>query len=160
MLNKQTTHQAAYLHDMLESAWIVRSYTDKMTFEQFWEPPTTRDAVVMRLVMIGEAARKIDARTAAKLPKIPFGEISGLRSRIAHAYDKVDFKEVWKVVQQEMSLMIAELSPCLLAERQRLEQEPNNSLSATRPSQVHDALKTSLRTRLSPMQRHSRRNSA
>jgi len=158
MLDRQTTHQDAYLHDMLESARSVRSYTEKMTFEQFWESPTTRDAVVMRLVMIGEAARRIDAGTAAMLPKIPFAEISGLRNRIAHAYDKVDFKEVWKVAQQEMSLMIAELSPCLLVERQRLEQELRNVLPATRPSEVHHALKSSLRTKFSPMLRRSRRN--
>ena len=94
MLIRQTTHQAAYLQDMLESAQSVCSYAEGKTFEQFWESPATRDAVVMRLVMIGEAARKIDARTAAMLPKIPFAEISGLRNRIAHAYDKVDFKEV------------------------------------------------------------------
>jgi uncharacterized protein with HEPN domain len=159
MLNRQTTHQAAYLHDMLESAQSVRAYTEGMTLEQFWESPTTRDAVVMRLVMIGEVSGKIDARTAAMLPKIPFAEISGLRNRIAHAYDKVDFKEVWNVVQQNMSPLIVELSTHLLVEGQRLEQGLKKSLLAARPSQIHDALKASPRAESSSMPRHSRRNS-
>ena len=57
-----------------------------------------------------------------------------------------------------MSPLIVELSTHLLVERQRLEQELKNPLLATRPSQIHDALKTSPRAESSQLPRHSRRN--
>ncbi len=94
---------------MLASAQQAAGYVQGQTFERFWDDTRTRDAVAMRLTVIGEAAGKVSPETAAKLPQIPFHQISGLRNRIAHHYESVDFREVWKITQQDLKPLVTEL---------------------------------------------------
>lgn len=99
----------AYLQDMLDSAKQAVSYVRGQTFEQFWDDAKTRDAVAMRLQAIGEAAGCVSPATAAAVPALPIHQMRGLRNRIAHTYSKVDFVEVWKVLQHDLKPLISEL---------------------------------------------------
>ena len=102
--------QAAHLHDMLESAESVARYMSGVTFEQFWNDCEKRDAVALRLSMIGEAARHVADKTAAALPAVPFKAIRGMRNRITHDYGAIDFRIIWEVTQQDIAPLVAELS--------------------------------------------------
>jgi len=86
--------QDAYLHDMLEAARLIRDYLDGVSFDAFWHNSEKRDAVALRLSVLGESAHKIDKSTESALPSIPFRSIRGMRNRIAHDYGAVDFKIV------------------------------------------------------------------
>jgi uncharacterized protein with HEPN domain len=99
----------AHLHDMLEAARLIRLYMKKVSFEEFWHHNEKRDAVALRLSIIGEAAAHIDPATQKALPSIPFKQIRGLRNRIAHDYGAIDFKIVWEVTQKEIAPLIAAL---------------------------------------------------
>jgi len=63
----------------------------------------------MRLSVIGEAAGKVDAATAAIVSAVPFPKISATRNRIVHDYGKVDFTVVWKITQEDIPPLIAAL---------------------------------------------------
>ncbi len=80
-----------------------------VTFEAFWHNNEKRDAVALRLSVLGESAHKIDPATEAALPSVPFKSIRGMRNRIAHDYGAVDFKIVWAVTQQEIEPLIGTL---------------------------------------------------
>ncbi len=97
----------AYLHDMLAAARLIRSYLRKVSFEEFWRHNEKRDAVALRLSVIGEAASRVGPATQKALPSIPFKQIRGLRNRIAHDYGAIDFKIVWEVTQKEIGPLIA-----------------------------------------------------
>lgn len=101
--------QDAYLHDMLEAARLIRGYVADVTFEEFWHNSEKRDAVALRISVLGESAHKIDKTTEAALPGVPFKSIRGMRNRIAHDYGAVDFKIVWAVIQQEIAPLILAL---------------------------------------------------
>ncbi len=101
--------QDAYLHDMLEAARLIRGYMAGVAYEDFWHNDEKRDAVAMRMSVLGESAHKIDEATEAELPGIPFKSIRGMRNRIAHDYGAVDFKIVWTVTQTEIEPLIAVL---------------------------------------------------
>lgn len=105
--------QAAYLHDMLEASRLIRQYTQGVSFEEFWRNPEKRDAVALRLAVLGESAYRIDRSTEAALPGVPFKRIRGLRNRIAHDYGAVDFRIVWAVVQEELDPLVAALEAYL-----------------------------------------------
>lgn len=96
----------AYLYDMLEAARLIRGYMDGVSFDAFWHNSEKRDAVALRLSVLGESAHKIDKTVEKKLPAIPFKNIRGLRNRIAHDYGAVDFKIVWDVTQNEIEPLI------------------------------------------------------
>ena len=101
--------QDAYLYDMLEAARLIRAYTSGVTYEAFAANNEKRDAVALRLSVLGECASKIDKATEATLPAIPFKHLRGLRNRITHDYGTVDFSIVWAVVQKDIAPLISTL---------------------------------------------------
>jgi uncharacterized protein with HEPN domain len=103
----------AYLFDMLESAMLIRDYTQDTSFDEFWDSPVTRDAVALRLAMIGEAAKGIDHATEKKFKKIPFADIRGLRNRIVHDYGTINFRVVWKIAREDIVPLIERLDAAL-----------------------------------------------
>ena len=82
---------------------------DGVGFDAFWQNNEKRDAVALRLSVLGESARKIDRDVEKTLPGIPFKNIRGLRNRIAHDYGAVDFGIVWDITQNEIEPLIIAL---------------------------------------------------
>ena len=80
-----------------------------VTFEDFLADSEKRDAVSMRLSVIGDAARHITKETEVRLPAIPFKDIRGMRNRITHDYGHVDFRIVWEVTKEHIAPLIAAL---------------------------------------------------
>ena len=101
--------QDAYLQDMLESAQYIHRYMEGVDYNLFWSDSEKRDAVAMRLAVIGEAARHVSPETAAKLKGIPFKDIRGMRNRIAHDYGRVDYTVVWTVTQEDIEPLVTAL---------------------------------------------------
>ena len=81
--------QDAHLHDMLEAARLIHGYMAGVSFDDFWHNSEKRDAVALRLSVLGESAHRIGKATETALPAIPFRSIRGMRNRIAH--DGTDF---------------------------------------------------------------------
>jgi len=113
--------QDAYLHDMLEAARLIRSYTAGVTFEGFFRNNEKRDAVALRISVLGESAHKIGKAAEAALPTIPFKNIRGMRNRIAHDYGAVDFAIVWDVVEQEIPSLIKTLEAYFKTRNSRMD---------------------------------------
>jgi uncharacterized protein with HEPN domain len=101
--------QDACLHDMLEAGRLIQGYMAGVTFDEFWNNNEKRDAVALRISVLGESAHRIDKKTEAALPAVPFKSIRGMRNRIAHDYGAVAFKIVWSVTQHEIAPLIAAL---------------------------------------------------
>jgi uncharacterized protein with HEPN domain len=106
MAKQKPKTQDAYLHDMLEAATLVRGYMAGVAFEDFWENSEKRDAVALRISVIGESAYRIDGATEKVLPAVPFKELRGMRNRIAHDYGSVDFRIVWEVTQTDIEPLV------------------------------------------------------
>jgi uncharacterized protein with HEPN domain len=94
---------------MLEASELIAAYVKGVSFDEFWRNSEKRDAVAVRLSVLGEAAHRIDKATESALAGIPFKAIRGLRNRIAHDYGAVDFRIVWAVTQKEIKPLIRQL---------------------------------------------------
>ena len=112
--------QDAYLHDMLESAQFILRYMEGIDYEAFWNDSEKRDAVAMRLSVVGEAAAHVTNEPAAKLKDVPFKDIRGMRNRIVHEYGRVDYAVVWKVTQDDIAALV-------MALQKYLTQQPHSS---------------------------------
>ncbi len=110
MANAPDRLQKAHLYEMLESAVRIREYMAGISYDEFWDSAQQRDAVAMRRSVMGEAARKIDASSERALPNIPFKKLRGMRNRITHDYDRVNFKVVWTITQTEIEPLIGALN--------------------------------------------------
>lgn len=61
------------------------------------------------LEIIGEAAGKVSEQGCKFYPEIPWPQVVGMRNRLIHAYFEVDLDEIWRTVQEDLPLLIAQL---------------------------------------------------
>ena len=70
-------------------------------------------SLVRLLEIVGEAASRVPADERAKCPGIPWAQIVGLRNRLIHGYDNVDFDILWQIVTQDLPALIGEVAKIL-----------------------------------------------
>ena len=104
---------ADYILQMVTAAADALTFTEGMAEDDFLTDLRTQRAVVMSLMIVGEAASRIlsehpdfaNAKTA-----IPWRGIRGMRNRIAHGYFDIDLHVVWTTVQTELPALIKHLA--------------------------------------------------
>jgi uncharacterized protein with HEPN domain len=70
-------------------------------------------ALVRLLEIVGEAANRIPKKERSAYPDIPWTEIVGLRNRLIHGYDEVDFNILWQIVRQDLPPLVKTLERIL-----------------------------------------------
>lgn len=66
-------------------------------------------ALVRLLEIVGEAASRTPVPDRLEYPGLPWNEIVGLRNRLIHGYDSVDFDILWTIVDRDLPVLIATL---------------------------------------------------
>ena len=100
------SRDSAYLLDILEAAKLALSYIAGKTKEQFYQETQCQDAVIRRLEIIGEAARRLPLESRNTLPDLPWHSMIGIRNVMIHEYDDVDLTIIWDTVQRDLPLLI------------------------------------------------------
>ena len=70
-------------------------------------------AVTRILEIIGEAASRVTQEGRARYDDIPWQDIINTRHRIVHGYDTVNYDVVWKILDEELPVLIAALDRAL-----------------------------------------------
>jgi len=70
-------------------------------------------SLVRLLEIVGEAAGRVPAEERGRYSDILFPEIAGLRNRLIHGYDSVDFDILWQIVSDDLPPLIAALEKAL-----------------------------------------------
>jgi len=85
-----------YLHHMLERCQRITRFI-KPGREAFLASEELQDAVIRNVEVIGEAAKRVSARTRTQLSQLDWKAICGMRDVLIHDYIGVDLIEVWNV---------------------------------------------------------------
>jgi len=73
-----------------------------------------RQLALMHLVeIVGEAATRVSEQTAASCPAIPWKQVTGMRHRIVHGYDKVDLRLLWDTIADDFPPLVAALEEAI-----------------------------------------------
>lgn len=118
---------ADHLRDILEAIAAIRTYT-RGGRREFERNPMLRDAVVARLIQIGQAVKDAQAEgidLERLRPEIPWRNIAGMRDRLAHKYWSLDTDVVWAVVAGDLRRLRAAVQAIL---RKPRAPKPNNPL--------------------------------
>ncbi len=99
------------LLDMIQSAEIVTTYISDLSESEFASNEEKQDAVIRRLLVIGEAANRVSEEGQAEIPELEWPKIRGMRNRLAHEYDNISLKVVWQIAQTEMTALISKIKP-------------------------------------------------
>ena len=102
---------AAWVLDMLNACRRVVEYACGLTEEGFLASPRDQDAILRQLTVAGEAAKNVSTGFRASHPEVPWKKVAGFRDVAVHGYFRVDVKEVWRIVQQDVPPLITALEP-------------------------------------------------
>ncbi len=97
------------LLDMLQSAQIVMNYIAGRSRDELTTDLQFQDATIRRLLIIGEASKRVSEITRQTLATIPWVAINGMRNRLVHEYDEVDLDIIWDTVVKSLPTLIVEL---------------------------------------------------
>lgn len=102
-----------YLDHIRRAAHDACDFTKGLTKAHFMEDKRTQQAVIMSLIIIGEAATKImdtSPTFANTHAQIPWRSMRGMRNRIAHGYFDINLDVVWDTVQTALPDLLLQLS--------------------------------------------------
>jgi uncharacterized protein with HEPN domain len=97
MTRSHLREDAFYLEGIQEHIAAIKSYLPKSK-EAFLADEMVQDAVLMRLLAIGEEISHLSDILLEKHPELQWHKISGLRNRIAHGYFEVDKDVIWQLL--------------------------------------------------------------
>lgn len=101
-----------YLGHIRQAAADACSFIDDLSKEDFLTDKRTQNAVVMCLIVIGEAATKVMDRYpdfADQNPDVPWRSMRGMRNRIADGYFEINLDVVWDTVRTALPQLLEQL---------------------------------------------------
>jgi len=102
MKNKDRTalgKMSSYANELL-------SYVDGMDYDAFTNDRKTLSACAFIVGQIGELVTVISDEAQNEHTEIPWRNIKGMRNRIIHDYEKVDYLVLWKTIDESIPQLI------------------------------------------------------
>jgi uncharacterized protein with HEPN domain len=96
------------IDDIVEAASEIAAIV--ATGREAWETDRVRQLAVERLLeIIGESARAMTDSGRAQYPEIPWSDVIGLRTVLAHHYHRVDPDQVWTIATKDVPKLLDRL---------------------------------------------------
>jgi uncharacterized protein with HEPN domain len=99
----------ASLQDILLAAEDVLRFTAGFSEEKYLADDALRRAVERCYTIMGEAVKRVSPQLRAKHSRIPWSEIARMRDVLAHWYERVDHKRVWRSIQDDLPELVRSL---------------------------------------------------
>jgi uncharacterized protein with HEPN domain len=103
----------ATLLDIAKAARLIQAFIEGMAKEAFLDDPKTQSSVLYQLLVIGEAVKRLSREFRIQRADIPWSLIAGMRDHLIHAYDTVDWDEVWKTATSDVPGLLIKIEPLL-----------------------------------------------
>ncbi len=97
------------LHHMLDAAKEARKLAEGKSRNDIENERLLNLSLVRLIEVVGEAANRVSAEGRSKYPKIPWPAIIGMRNRMIHGYDNIDFDILYKTINEDLPSLIIEL---------------------------------------------------
>lgn len=99
----------AYVQDVLKYALRTRAHVAGLVFTDFIADEKSQDAALRCLEIMGEATKRLSQEYRGTHPEVPWARMAGFRDVLAHGYDGLDFELCWKILEENVPAVIAQL---------------------------------------------------
>jgi len=97
------------LKDMLSHAREAVELLGGSSREELAGDRVLQLALTRLVEIIGEAANRVSSPTQARHPEMPWLQIIGMRNRLVHGYDVIDFDLLWDTITTDLPPLIEAL---------------------------------------------------
>jgi uncharacterized protein with HEPN domain len=94
---------------MIAYANKVLEYCVGVSESDFAADNKLTDACAMNLIQIGELARLLDDDFIECHQDIPFRQIRGMRNRLVHDYEGLNFVQIWATISLDLPELVRQL---------------------------------------------------
>lgn len=102
-----------YLQDIVECAAAVERFLDGVDKDKFLADEILQNAVLLKLIVTGEAAARISKELKDRHPKVEWGAIVAFRNIAVHAYFSIKWEIVWKTATTHLKTTGKQISEIL-----------------------------------------------
>jgi len=106
------------LLDIADAARRIGAVLSGLDQAGFRTDEEAQDAIFYRLVVIGEAVKRLSPSFREDHAEIGWQAIAGLRDILVHAYERVNLGLIWNVAASDVPSLLACIEPLLPAEGQ------------------------------------------
>ena len=99
----------AYLLDIVGAARTILHLVDGFDRSTFLSDQRTHLAVLHQFIVLGEAVKRLSPEFRAQHVDVPWREIAGMRDKLVHDYDDINFSWVWGAVQRDLPQLLADV---------------------------------------------------
>ncbi len=110
--------------DILANITRIEDFTKGLNADSFSKTDEAVYSVKYALLIISEAAQKLDTIATELCPGIPWREIRGLGNRLRHEYDMIDVVRIWLVVEKDLPALKQAVQAALLRLRESPDENP------------------------------------
>lgn len=103
----------AAIFDMAQAVETALRLSSGISEAEFGDNETVQWAVFSQIIILGEAAGRVDREFQDTNTDIPWAGIIRMRHRLVHGYDTVDWVRVWKTIKNDLPALLSELRAML-----------------------------------------------
>jgi uncharacterized protein with HEPN domain len=97
----------SFLRDVVKAGEAILRYVQGKTFDDYLSEDLIRSAVERQFTIIGEAvSQALKIRPDLRLEGVR--DIVAFRNILVHGYQGVDHPEVWRIIHDDLPLLLAE----------------------------------------------------
>ncbi len=105
------------LNKVLNYINSIETYTSDTNYALFLENKMMIDACVFNLSQIGELVNKLDKEFLEHYNYIAWHQIRGLRNKIVHDYDGINFCLIWQIVADDLPDLKKKINEIIIMEK-------------------------------------------
>jgi uncharacterized protein with HEPN domain len=94
------------LQDMLDRGREAISLLGDIERESLASERVLQLALIQLVQIIGEAATRVSHETRLEFTEIPWPQIIGMRNRLIHGYDVIDYGLLWDTIRHDLPDLI------------------------------------------------------
>jgi len=105
-----------YLRDIIEASEAIARFIHGVSKDVFLRDELRQNAVLQKLVVIGEAATRLSDEVKTKNAHIEWTDIVGFRNIAVHAYFSIEWPIVWNTATSDVPWLLEQVRLVFAAE--------------------------------------------
>ena len=96
---------------------IIFDFLDNMKLEEFLADEKTKRAIGMTAINIGELTKNLSQELRQNYPEIAWKKAAGFRDIVAHKYETLEMKDVYKTITEDFPELKLQIEKILETEK-------------------------------------------